>query len=149
MKTNNISSFVPEDITDVSLNTVVIEMLKLIKCPNDIIEQGVYIIISWLIDTYKVVNIVINNVIAHDTDDLYIGYIFTGNLVFETYIIKSNSVTENIYDTETIHSTNINIASENINVYNYYLDNLYNSHLLYSCAYILTNILNKTDHESK
>jgi hypothetical protein len=149
METNNNPTFVPRDTMNISFDAAVVEMLELIKCPTDVLKQGLNSIISWLADTYKVINNVINNTIAHDTNDLYIGYVFTGNLVFETYIIKSDSITENICDTETIHITNINLVSENRNVYNYYLDNLYNIHLLYSCAYVLTNILNKVDHEDK
>lgn len=83
MEISNNPTFVPRDTMNISFDVAVVEMLELIKCPTDVLKQGLNSIISWLADTYKVINNVINNTIAHDTNDLYIGYVFTGNLVLK------------------------------------------------------------------
>lgn len=137
METNNISSFA-EDTIDVSLNTVVVEMLKLIKCPNDIIKQGVDNIIKWIKDTYNISNIVIDVVKVFGEDLLH-----TGCIDFITYIASKN------FDNEYIHVSRREFLEDSQGEYIRYLNVLYNIHLLYSCAYVLTNILNKVDHEDK
>lgn len=139
METNNISSFVPRDTMNISLDVVVVEMIKLIKCPNDILRQGVEDIIKWIKDTYGVNNIITNTTIGSGVNNLYTGYIHIKTIaskpkapVAEIILISHKECVE-MYEGD----------------YNIYLNNFYNTHLLYSCAYVLTNILNKTDYESK
>lgn len=137
METNDIANFVSGDTTDISLNTVVVEMLKLIKCPNDIIKQGVDNIIKWIKDTYSISNVVFDAVTVSGENLLHIGYID-----FITYIVYKN-------DNEYIHVSRREFLEDSQGEYIRYLNTIYNIHLLYSCAYILTNILNKVDHEDK
>lgn len=139
MKTNNISSFVPGDTIDVSLNIVVVEMLKLIKCPTDVFRQGVEDIIKWIKDTYGVNNIITNTTIGSGVNNLYTGYIHIKTIASKPKAPIAGIILTSHKECVEIHK----------GYYNIYLNNLYNIHLLYSCAYVLTNILNKTDYESK